>query len=102
MLAARLATGRTLDAACGSGYGSSILRRVTKEVVGVDFNPEAIRWAEKHFPGPYICGRIEESPWSGEFETVVSLETVEHIKEPQKALEAFRKACVGRDRKSVV
>jgi hypothetical protein len=52
-------TGRTLDAACGCGYGSKI-------------------------------------PWFGEFETVVSLETLEHLEQPEGALEAFRKACKGK------
>jgi 2-polyprenyl-3-methyl-5-hydroxy-6-metoxy-1,4-benzoquinol methylase len=94
--AANLASGRILDASCGCGYGSQILSRDGKEVVGVDLSPDAVEWAEEYFPGPkYIVGNIEDEPWEGKFQTVVSLETIEHIKDPTKALQAFRRACVG-------
>lgn len=95
-LAARYASGRVLDAACGCGYGSKILLGSADLVVGVDSSPNAIRWAEEHFQGPYfIEGKIEEEPWSGKFETVVSLETIEHLADPKPALDAFRAACIG-------
>lgn len=95
-LAARYATGRVLDAACGCGYGSKILMEAANLVVGVDASAQAIQWAEEHFQGPYfIHANIESEPWAGKFETVVSLETIEHLKDPKPALEAFRRACVG-------
>jgi SAM-dependent methyltransferase len=89
------AYGRILDAACGCGYGASLLE-AKGYVVGVDADEEAIKWAEKYYPGPrYIVGRIEEGPWEGQYETVVSLETIEHLPNPSPALKAFRKACLG-------
>ena len=95
-LATRYSTGRVLDAACGCGYGSKMLLEAAQLVVGVDSSAQAIQWAEEHFQGPcFIQGKIEEEPWNGRFETVVSLETIEHIKEPKIALQAFRRACVG-------
>ncbi len=95
-LAKRYASGRVLDAACGCGYGSKILMEAANLVVGVDASAQAIQWAEEHFHGPYfIQASIESEPWSGKFETVVSLETIEHIKDPKPALEAFRSACIG-------
>lgn len=97
MIAVGLASGRILDAACGTGYGSFLLHKVSQQVVGVDKDQDAIDWAKRNFAGPtFVQGDIEDSPWEGEFETVVSLETIEHIKEPDKALKAFRRACVGR------
>jgi len=96
LLAARYASGRVLDAACGCGYGSKILNEVADEVVGVDIEAEALEWANKNFSGPiYIQGDITKAPWTGSFETIVSLETLEHLKEPRLALEAFRKSCTG-------
>jgi 2-polyprenyl-3-methyl-5-hydroxy-6-metoxy-1,4-benzoquinol methylase len=95
-LASQYATGRVLDAACGCGYGSKILLENADFVVGVDASPEALAWAREYYRGPYyVQGRIEEAPWSGQFETVVSLETIEHIRNPEQALQAFRKACLG-------
>ncbi len=95
-LATRYASGRVLDAACGCGYGSKILLESADLVVGVDSSASAIRWAEEHFQGPYfIQATIEDEAWTGKFETVVSLETIEHLKDPRPALEAFRRACVG-------
>jgi SAM-dependent methyltransferase len=91
-----VAGGRVLDAACGCGYGSGLLHSKTGSVVGLDIHQMTIDWAKTYFPGPeYICGRIEDAPWSGKFETVVSLETLEHMKEPEKALKAFRASCDG-------
>ena len=95
-LAKRYASGRVLDAACGCGYGSKILMEAANLVVGVDASAQAIQWAEEHFFGPYyINARIEQEPWAGKFETVVSLETLEHLEDPRPALQAFRRACVG-------
>ncbi len=94
--AAHQSRGRTLDAACGVGYGTSIIKENVEEVVGVDKGSNAIGWAEKYFPGPkYICGDITKEPWEGQFETLVSLETIEHIQDPSPALKAFRRACTG-------
>lgn len=94
--AAKYASGRILDASCGSGYGSQVLSMGAKDVTGVDCSTEAIAWANKYFPGPkYICGRIENSPWDGQFDTVVSLETLEHIQAPGTVLKALRAACRG-------
>jgi 2-polyprenyl-3-methyl-5-hydroxy-6-metoxy-1,4-benzoquinol methylase len=90
------AHGRILDAACGCGYGTQMLSEGAREVVGVDISAEAIRWANKFFPGPkYIQGMIEEAPWEGQFDTIVSLETVEHIPDPKPSLKVFRKSCRG-------
>jgi 2-polyprenyl-3-methyl-5-hydroxy-6-metoxy-1,4-benzoquinol methylase len=89
-------TGRVLDAACGCGYGSKILLENAVEAVGVDDSIEAIEWAREFFRGPqFINGKIEEAPWTGKFETIVSLETLEHIKNPEEALKAFRRSCIG-------
>lgn len=94
--ATNVASGRILDAACGVGYGSQLLSMGEKDVTGVDASQEAIGWAKKYFPGPkYVCGRIEDSPWEGEFDTVVSIETVEHVPDALPLLRIFRKACRG-------
>lgn len=97
ILAGQVAKGRTLDAACGCGYGTGYLHYLTGEAVGVDYNADAIAWAKGNFPGPqYLHGRIEDAPWVGGFQTIVSLETIEHMKEPLPALKVLRKSCIGK------
>ncbi|MGB5290998.1 MAG: class I SAM-dependent methyltransferase, partial [Lysobacterales bacterium] len=39
----------TLDAACGEGYGSSMLARSAASVEGVDISPEAIEHARQRY-----------------------------------------------------
>jgi 2-polyprenyl-3-methyl-5-hydroxy-6-metoxy-1,4-benzoquinol methylase len=87
--------GRVLDAACGCGYGSRMLYEATNNVVGIDSYELAVEWARTHFDGPeYISGDIETTPL-GKFDSIVSLETIEHIKDPLPVLKAFRTACEG-------
>jgi 2-polyprenyl-3-methyl-5-hydroxy-6-metoxy-1,4-benzoquinol methylase len=94
--AQKYATGRVLDAACGCGYGSKLLLENATSVVGVDDSLDAIAWAHEFYRGPqYLKYRIEESPWVGSFDTIVSLETLEHMRDPKPSLDAFRESCNG-------
>lgn len=81
-------SGFVLDAACGCGYGSHILSEVA-EVTGIDLDKETIKFAKKNWPGPtYKVADVRES--QGQFDWVVSFETLEHLPEPLEALKAFR------------
>lgn len=89
--ACRYVKGRVLDAACGCGYGSKMLEDAGCRVVAVDLENEAIQFARKHYSGPgYLIGDIMDTPWSGKFDWIVSLETIEHLPEPGRALKIFR------------
>lgn len=84
------AEGFILDAACGCGYGSKMLDTVGM-VTGVDLEPEAIDFADRYYPGPtYKVGNVCEP--QGVFDWVVSFETIEHLKNPEKALKCFRES----------
>lgn len=83
--ASLVSNARVMDCACGAGYGSALLARAgAAKVVGVDVSGDALSWARAEFS---IDGRTEfrlatadELPISdGEFDVVVSLETVEHV-----------------------
>jgi 2-polyprenyl-3-methyl-5-hydroxy-6-metoxy-1,4-benzoquinol methylase len=88
-LAKRYAVGRcVLDAACGSGYGSAMLKRVSgRPVVGVDYRIEALRYARQRYGRPgvlFVQADLDRFDWPyGAFEVVVSLETIEHLRNPR-------------------
>ena len=85
-----------LDVACGTGFGSKILRQKGGEsVFGVDLSEEAIAFAcHRYFSSGlnFMVGNILEMGFSdNSFDVAVSFETIEHIPEQQKALVEFRR-----------
>lgn len=78
-----------LDLACGCGYGSRILHDAGAQVTGVDIDADAVAHAERHFPGPmYLRARAEVM--RGDYDALVSLETLEHLDDPASMLRAVR------------
>lgn len=83
-------SGYVLDAACGVGYGSKMLSDVA-DVTGLDACPEAIDYARTHYAGPtYKLWDLNGSTSLPDYDWVVSLETIEHLKKPELALSSFR------------
>lgn len=80
----RFCYGKTLDFACGCGYGSNLIAanpEVT-QLVGIDINKEAVNWAKNEFGHKkinYVEADISEV--NEPFDTLVCLETIEHIKD---------------------
>lgn len=74
-----------LDAACGTGYGSSIISETADMVYGIDISDEAILYAEEHYSNSkikYTKGSIEKLEFPDKyFDVVVSFETIEHVDE---------------------
>ena len=80
---------KVLDLACGCGYGSWILHEAGMKVTGADIEPEAISYAEKNYPGPaYIRKAAEEI--EGQYDAIVTFETLEHIYYPGSILKAIQ------------
>lgn len=79
--------GRLLDVACGSGYGShGIAQRFpATEVVGVDYDPDAVAFARGQHHAPNLSFSIgdvtrwEETLGDNRFDCVVSFDTIEHV-----------------------
>ena len=89
---------RVLDIACGEGYGSFLLKQAgASEVFGVDVFEEAVNRASASFGGPGIqfiaadATSIEEKFPTEHFDVIVSLETIEHIKNPAAYLESLKR-----------
>lgn len=73
-----------LDVACGTGYGTKIIKKLgAKSVYGLDISKESIKYAKKNYAAPgikYFLGSADKMPFIDEFfDLVVSFETIEHL-----------------------
>ncbi|MEZ7891940.1 MAG: class I SAM-dependent methyltransferase [Candidatus Wallbacteria bacterium] len=80
----RFCYGKVMDFACGCGYGSYLLscNPDVKEIYAVDIDKESIEWAKhefKHEKITYINSSVETI--DKKIDTLVSLETIEHLKD---------------------
>ncbi|MEH2503729.1 SAM-dependent methyltransferase/uncharacterized membrane-anchored protein YhcB (DUF1043 family) [Bradyrhizobium sp. AZCC 1578] len=89
---------RVLDIACGEGYGSHFMKSWgASSVCGIDVSADAISAARLRFEAPDVSfehfdvSDIEEKILASTFDVIVSLETIEHLDEPQKFLMALKK-----------
>jgi ubiquinone/menaquinone biosynthesis C-methylase UbiE len=79
---------RVLDVATGTGYGANILRKNgATEVVAVDREKDALDYAALRYGTDglrWVCADAYNLPFEREFDVVVSFETIEHVKEPER------------------
>lgn len=85
--------GRLLDIACGVGYGTALLAVAAQgwaTAIGVDISSEAIAYA-RHRYGAHVLQFVEADAMtfadSSGFDTIVSIETIEHLREPRKFIQ---------------
>ena len=80
--------GRILDIACGVGYGSRLLCDTIAgchEVIGVDLCAESIAYAKRKYGNcniHFLTSDVMDFMDKDSFDTIVSLETIEHIPNP--------------------
>lgn len=87
-------SGRVLDIACGSGYGTARLakskNKALKTIIGADVDPEIIEFAQKEYYHPKMSfiladGRSADlADQLGTFDTVLSFETIEHVSDDRQ------------------
>jgi SAM-dependent methyltransferase len=80
-----------VDMACGEGYGTDVLARRARRVTGVDANPDAYEHARAKYTRPgvrFVRDLIET--YVDPCDAVVFLQTIEHVKEPEKVLAHFK------------
>jgi len=86
---------RVLDAACGEGYGSSLMAGAAASVTGVDRSAEAVEHARSRYRAPNLDFQVADCldlPFAADsFECVVSFETLEHLEDHDGLLCEFRR-----------
>lgn len=87
---------RTLDAACGEGYGSALLAGSAASVEGVDISEKAVSHAQKRYGNlenlHFQAADCTSLPFAdNEFDRVVSFETLEHLEAQDQLLSEFRR-----------
>ncbi len=86
---------KVVDAACGEGYGTDYASLFATKATGVDLSEEATHYAGTTYTGAgFVTRDVCEYDYS-QADMVVSFETIEHLPDPEKFLEAV-KACTGR------
>jgi GT2 family glycosyltransferase/SAM-dependent methyltransferase len=94
LAAAPLCAGkRVLDAASGEGYGSAILAAAGAAVTGVEIDLQTVEAARRRYPATtFVQADAAALPFEdGCFEVVTSFETLEHVAEPTRMLDEFRR-----------
>lgn len=88
---------RAIDMACGEGYGSDVLARSARSVVGVDANPEAHEHARLRYRRSNLrFARELVETFAEPADAVVFLQTIEHVQDAPAVLRHFR-SLVARD-----
>lgn len=96
-LASRWCKGlRTLDAACGEGYGSALLSQSAASVEALDISEAAIAHARQRYGDiPNLNFQVADCtalPFAdNEFDCITSFETLEHLEAQDQLLSEFRR-----------
>lgn len=84
-----------IDCACGTGYGSFILAQnhPTKRILGIDISAEAVGYAEGRYKAQNLSFQVGDIHDLPNADTIVSLETIEHIRDWEDAFQALFPRC---------
>ena len=94
--AASLVAGKVvLDAACGEGYGSSLLSRTASQVTAIDIDRASVEHARARYASDRLgfeCASCLRLPLAdNSVDVVVSFETLEHLAEHDALMREFRR-----------
>jgi SAM-dependent methyltransferase len=83
--AAGVVGGTVVDAGCGEGYGSEILRPSSRKVVSLDLDAPTLIHARSRYPSPsFVRGDLVKLPLAdASADGIVALQVIEHLAHPQ-------------------
>lgn len=89
---------RILDVASGEGYGSAALRAAgAQTVMGMDIDENAAAHARERYNLEVTIGDATRMPFAdGQFDLVISFETIEHLPSPAQFLAECARVCSPR------
>jgi protein-L-isoaspartate O-methyltransferase len=96
-LAARLCRGaNVLDAACGEGYGSSLLAQDAASVIGVDVDEQTVQHAGVRYSNQdnleFRTADCTQLPFNDDhFDVIISFETLEHLSAQEALISEFHR-----------
>jgi len=83
---------KVLDVGCGNGYGSYLMSKYAKEVIGIDISSKCIKYAEKNYKRENLkfilmdALELDKNFSSQFFDIIVAMEFIEHLNNPLKFL----------------
>ncbi|KKR34072.1 MAG: hypothetical protein UT63_C0007G0027 [Candidatus Gottesmanbacteria bacterium GW2011_GWC2_39_8] len=96
--AGKIKSGRTLDIACGEGYGSALLASYGHEVTGVDISEDTIKAAKIKYGAKkgklsFVTSDVFEFLERNKdpYDAIISFETIEHLEEYKRFLILIKK-----------
>jgi len=84
-----------LDVGCAFGYGTSLLAERASHVTGIDIYEPAVAYSRERYPQcDFLLGDVVDlTALDRAFDVAVSLEAVEHVREPARFLAALHRVC---------
>jgi 2-polyprenyl-3-methyl-5-hydroxy-6-metoxy-1,4-benzoquinol methylase len=86
------------DFACGTGYGSVLISKKAKKVIGADIDEKTVSEIKVRYKDnpkvEFHCANVLSLDYQNYFDDIISFETLEHLKEEdlRKTLGIFHKA----------
>jgi 2-polyprenyl-3-methyl-5-hydroxy-6-metoxy-1,4-benzoquinol methylase len=82
---------RAIDVGCGTGYLLSELKKSGFDGLGIDFNPDLVRFARAHFHVNAEVTRVEDlMALNSRFDLALLIHVLEHVEDPVGLLKNIR------------